>query len=194
MFAKYWKFDTIKGIIKIERILNEVENFPMYTTYGYDLIITVILKQNEVKENIAKFTIDNLMKKIFNIPNSMLTRELILITKTGSPIASMDKPRPIAVQTLPNRLIEKVIKSKLEWCIEWENMKLKKYQVGFQAGMGTLVNLFRVKILIKYAKKQRKLNRPILFALDIAIAFDKVLRELLLKAIQKKINNSETKG
>ena len=73
-------------------------------------------------------------------------------------------------------------------------MKLNKYQVGFQAGIRTLVNLLRVKILIKYAKKQSMMNQPILFALDIAIAFDKVLKELLLKAIQKKINNSETKG
>ena len=69
-----------------------------------------MLKQNEVKENIAKFTIDNLMKKIFNTLNSMLTEELILITKTGSPIANVGKTRPIIVQTLPNRQIEKVIK------------------------------------------------------------------------------------
>ena len=110
MFAKYWKFNTIKGIINTESILKEVEKFSMHTTYGYDLIITVMLKQNEVKENIAKFKIDNLIKKIFNIPNSMLTDWLILMTKTGSPIASVDKPRPIEVQTLPNRLIEKVIK------------------------------------------------------------------------------------
>ena len=27
MFAKYWKFDIIKGIINIESILKEVEKF-----------------------------------------------------------------------------------------------------------------------------------------------------------------------
>ena len=194
MFAKYWKFDTIKGIINIESILKEVEKSPIHTTYGYDLIIPAMLKQNEVKENIAKFTIDNLKKKKFNIQNSMLTGRLILMTKTRSPIANVNKTRPIAVQIQPIRLIEKVIKSKLEWCTEWENMKLNKYQVGFQVEMGTLVNLLRVKKLIKYAKKRRKMNRSILFALDIAAAFDKVSRELMLKAIQKKIDNSETKG
>ena len=66
-----------------------------------------MLKQNEVKENIAKFTIDNLMKKKFNISNSMLTERLILMTKTGSPIESVDKTKPIAVKILQYRLIKK---------------------------------------------------------------------------------------
>ena len=49
MFAKYENFDTIKATINIESILKEVENFPMHTTYGYNLIIPAMLKQNEVK-------------------------------------------------------------------------------------------------------------------------------------------------
>ena len=55
--------------------------------------------------------------------------------------------------------------------------------------MGTLVNLLRVKRLIKQSKKYFKTKRPIIFALDIAAAFDRVPRGLLLKSIQSRIKN-----
>ena len=86
-----------------------------------------MLIQSDAKKNITKFTKHNLMKKKFKTPNSMLTEGLILMKKTRGPIVTMDKIRPIAVQTRPFRRIEKVIISKLQLSIERENMVLNKY-------------------------------------------------------------------
>ena len=54
--------------------------------------------------------------------------------------------------------------------------------------MGTFLNIVRVKRLIKLSKAKRKDNRPIIFALDLAGAFDNVPRKILLRAIQRKID------
>ena len=105
---------------------------------------------------------------------------LLVMTKTGSHIAPIDKTRPIAVRSLAIRILEKLIKSELDSCKGWENWVIGKYQVGFQRGMGTLVNTMRVKRLIKLYKKNRKENRSIIFTLDIVAAFDWMPREIIL--------------
>lgn len=48
-----------------------------------------------------------------------------------------------------------------------------------------------MKLTIKINKKRRKKNRLIIFALDIASAFDKIPRKILLKAIEKNIHASK---
>ena len=60
--------------------------------------------------------------------------------------------------------------------------------------MGTLVNTMRVKRLIKLYKKNRKENRPIIFTLDIAAAFDWMTREIILEAIEKRIKRCLERG
>lgn len=39
---------------------------------------------------------------------------LLVLTKTGSPLAPVNKTRPIAVQSLAIRILEKLIKARLE--------------------------------------------------------------------------------
>ena len=52
------------------------------------------------------------------IPEESLAGRLILLTKTDHHIAELSKTRPIPVQNMTIRLIEKVIKTELEkWFI-----------------------------------------------------------------------------
>ena len=107
----------------------------------------------------------------------MLIGRLILLSKSNSPITTIDKTRPIAIQSIPVRILEKVVKDGLEEWQIWNNWKIGKYQAGFQRGFGTFFNILRVKRYIKVCKSMNKAKRPIIFALDIAGAFDKVPRK-----------------
>ena len=98
----------------IEDISKEMEEFPINTTYGPDLILPSHLK-SEIFRTELKILIDKILtKNEGEIPETALAGRLILLSKTGAPIAELDKTRPIIVQNLMIRLIEKVIKTKLE--------------------------------------------------------------------------------
>ena len=116
----------------IDGMTKEMERFPINTTYGPDLILPKNLEDNEFKVELKWFIRKVMYCNNGSIPEESLFGRLILLTKTGSPIAKIDKARPIIVQTLMVRLIEKVIKSKLE---EWSkccNLDSDDYQWGFQ--------------------------------------------------------------
>ena len=58
--------------------------------------------------------IHHLMCKQRGIPPDFLIGRLLVMTKNSSPIAPIEKTRPIVVQTLAIRIVEKVIKQKLD--------------------------------------------------------------------------------
>ena len=171
----------------IEGITKEMEKFPVNTTYGPDLIIPKNLKVEEFRIELKQFICKNISCNNRMIPEESLIGRLILLTKTGSPISKVEKTRPIIVQTLMIRLIEKVIKTKLEEWNKCHNFNSDSYQWGFQKKNSTVVNLIRAKAFLKNNKKKRNKNKPIVFALDIEGAFDNIPRKIILEAIKWKI-------
>ena len=120
-----------------------------------------------------------------SIPEESLIGQLILLIKTGSPIAKIDKTRPIIVQTLIVRLIVKVIKSKLEERSKCCNLDYDFNQWGFQKNNSTMANLIRAKAFLKNNNKTRNKNKPIVFAPDIEGSFDNIPKRVILDAIKK---------
>ena len=82
----------------------------MHTTYGYDLIQPELLKNKTLWEEKIGKILSIIKKSKYSIPKSVMVGRLLVMTKTGSPIAPIDKTRPIAVQSLAIRIIEKIIK------------------------------------------------------------------------------------
>ena len=181
--------DSIQLMI-LSGIDREMELFPIHTTYGPDLLLPRYLTDKRfrfyIKSHINTILADNQGE----IPNDSLAGRLILLTKTGHPISDLNNTRPILVQNIIIRLIEKVIKTELEKWINWHNLKVDHYQCGFMKKNSTLVNLVRVKNMIVMNKKKRNKNKPIIFSLDIARAFDNIPRHIILEAIKKKIKST----
>jgi len=191
LFQRHVDSNFLDEIINVSEIKSIIKDFPFETTYGADMILPSMLRNKEVAESLSKAISKIIKNWEGRIPRSMLVGRLLLMTKTKSPIAEIAKTRPIMVQTLPIRILEKLLKKRLEAWSLWNNLKIEKYQTGFQPGLGTFVNNFRVKQLIKRNKKLKKDKRMIIFSLDIAAAFDKVPRKVLIKAIKEKINICE---
>ena len=86
------------------------------------------------------------------------------------------------VQTLPIRIIEKIIKQNLDNCQLCKSTELPIYQTGFQPNMSTMINLIRVKSVINKNRKRSK-NKKFIFFLDLTKAFDTIERSYIISAI-----------
>ena len=104
----------IEEIFSKESLISEVNRFPTHTTYGPDLIPPAILKTQKNKDYIVNYIWKILIRNRGRIPEDSQIERLILITKTESPIALIQDTRPIVVQSIGIRIIEKLLKTKLE--------------------------------------------------------------------------------
>ena len=167
-----------------------MNRFPIHTTYGSDLLPPMILKMQRAKDNIANYIRKNLINGNGRIPEDSQIGRLILITKTESPVEKIEETRPIVVQKISIRIIEKLLKTKLESCKRWRNFEVAKYQWGFQRKNSMLVNIIRAKsFLLKFKRIKLK---SILYALDLKGAFDNIQRKVIIEAIKAKINQTTT--
>ena len=123
-----------------------------------------------------------LKKNNWLIPEELRVSRLLILTKTSTPVASVSQTRPIAVQSLPIRIIEKIIKQNLDNCQLCKSTELPIYQTGFQPNMSTMINLIRVKSVINKNRKRSK-NKKFIFFLDLTKAFDTIERSYIISAI-----------
>lgn len=80
------------------------------------MILPVVLEDENISGEIIRIIKRALQNEGGKIPEDMLTGRLLLLTKTGGPVATIDQTRPISVQSLPTRIMEKTIKRQLEKC------------------------------------------------------------------------------
>ena len=82
--------------------------------------------------------------------------------KTGATISEINKARPIVVQNLIIRLIEKVQKRKLESWQAWKNLNADTYQWGLKKN-STLVNLIRMNTSWSETKRRETRTNSLFF-------------------------------
>jgi hypothetical protein len=122
----------------------------------------------------------------YDIPRSLLGARLILLSKEEGPIAPLDRTRPLWIQNLPIRLIEKWIYRDLADCASWSSTKTKVYQTGFQTGISVQVNIARaIGVIHAMRKKPTLMKSKVLVALDLTSAFDCVNRSDVLTVIER---------
>lgn len=127
----------------------------------------------------------NLLNHIFlssSIPASWKTQLIIPILKPGKDPAQSCSYRPIALSSVLAKIMEHLIKNRLEWIVENRSI-LPNSQFGFRRGYGTLDSLSLLTSDIRVAFSQ---NRHVIAVfLDISSAYDNVDLHLLR---QKLIN------
>lgn len=120
------------------------------------------------------------------LPEDWLRSRLILLSKEKSPTATIDRTRPICIQTMPTRATEEYVHRKLSKC-RCGILNTGAYQTGFKEKLSCHVNLMRIISFIQGVRKDPG-NKTITIAVDISQAYDSVDRSDILEAVKALID------
>lgn len=135
--------------------------------------------------NLSKKIFLNIINYIFStgdVPETWKTQIIIPILKPGKDPLDSSSYRPIALSSVLAKIMEHLIKNRLEWILENRGL-LSKSQFGFRRGMGTIdsLSIFTSDVRLAFSKN----NHVIGVFLDIASAYDNVqlpvLREKMIQ-------------
>ena len=163
MFRTYVYMRIIEETFNCENILKTKGQISRNRTYGPDFIHQQLLEDIEICKLFANKTNHILKKNKWRIPEELRVSRLLILTKTSIPVASVSQTRPIAVQSLPIKIIEKIIKQNLDNCQLCKSTELPINQTGFQPNMSAMINLIRVKSVINKNRKRSK-NKKFIFS------------------------------
>lgn len=110
------------------------------------------------------------------VPEQWKTQVVIPILKPGKSPSDPNSYRPIALSPVLSKVVEHMIKNRLEWIVENKKI-LAKSQFGFRKGMSTIdsLSILTTDIRIALLKKEYLVG----VFLDIASAYDNVLLPVL---------------
>lgn len=116
------------------------------------------------------------------VPDAWKTQVIIPIAKPGKNPSDYNSYRPIALSSVLAKIMEHLIKFRLEWIVENGNM-ISSSQFGFRKGLSTLDSLSIITTDIRTAI----IKKESLFAvfLDISSAYDNVLLPVLRIKLQQ---------
>ena len=97
----------------LKNIINAANQISKNTTYGPDFIHSHLLEDKEILKEIASKILHTLITNNWIIPEELRISRLLVLIKNASPTANINETRPITVQSLPIRIIEKLIKFNL---------------------------------------------------------------------------------
>jgi ribonuclease HI len=107
----------------------------------------------------------------------------IPILKVGKDGADPTSYRPIQLECVPSKVMEKMASKRLNWCIE--NFKMiSDDQSGFRAKRSTLDAIMKMQTEIQEGWKQKQISITLHF--DIEKAYDTVWRYNVLQQLEKK--------
>lgn len=127
----------------------------------------------------CKQTYLSLINKFFEygiIPKQWKSQIIIPILKPGKDPSDVNSRRPIALSSTLAKIVERLIKQRLEWLVE-SRSSLAKSQFGFRKGFSTMDSLSLLTTDIYIALKEKKYLVGVF--LDIASAYDNVLLPVL---------------
>jgi hypothetical protein len=130
--------------VSFEEIIEAIDLVNTTKACGTDLTFPEILKLTDVKVHLARYIEDILNQPEIKIPDYMRESRLVLLSKGNSCFAQIQNTRPIAVQNLIPRIIEKLIMMKCDDLFETGN-----YQTGFKKGNSTHFHSYEILKSIK---------------------------------------------
>lgn len=116
------------------------------------------------------------------IPSDWRTQIIIPILKPGKVSTDSASYRPIALSSTLAKIMEHLLKNRLEWFLENKGY-LAKSQFGFRKGLGTMDSL---SVLVTDARVAFSKNENVIGVfLDISAAYDSVLLPVLRQKLQR---------
>jgi len=133
-------------------------------------------------ENLAEYLLSIVKSSFINgeVPVPLKISKIIPLAKIKNPISPSDL-RPIAIQPVVGKLIEKIVNNKLVKFTNDNNI-LHPNQFGFRAKHSTVHA--QIALTDHFYSQIDKGNISVLISLDLRKAFDKVSRELIMHKLQ----------
>jgi len=147
---------------------------------GYDYLPLTILNTPDGKEFILS-VVNDIFKQ--SHPELLVfSTRLMLLSKTGSKYPKVNEIRPIAITTLPQKILEHVLLDRLE--TEF-GQTISKAQFGFRPRLETLMHVLRLVDRLKSIResKPKRFEHCLVFV-DFTAAFDSIDHRLLLNKIE----------
>ena len=167
--------------ITMEELRNSIRGL-RNTSTGSDEIHNKFLKcfNEETMEEIKRFF--NFSYEMGIVPEQWKEGIMIPILKPYKDRADIKSYRPITLLSCLGKVMEKVIKARLEYHLESKNL-FSSSQCGFRGGQGTMDILLRLEHLIRTARDSRKVC--LIIYIDLKGAFDRIWHKALLYKMAK---------
>ncbi|CAK1603955.1 unnamed protein product [Parnassius mnemosyne] len=108
------------------------------------------------------------------VPDDWKTHIIIPILKTGKDPSTATSYRPIAILSTLSKIMEHLVKNRLEWLLENRGI-LPKSQFGFRKGLSTSDSPLISNVTLAFSQK----NFLVGVFLDVCAAYDNVILPLL---------------
>lgn len=149
---------------------------------GIDNIPYSFIKKSSISTQNFYLSLVNTFYTTGTVPDAWKTQIIIPIVKPGKDPSNPNSYRPIALSSVLAKIMEILIKNRLEWFMESRHI-LAKSQFGFRKGYSTLDSLSVLITDIRIALKKKHYVLGVF--LDIAAAYDSVLLSVLKQKLQR---------
>ena len=167
-------------MLELNRAIISIKKIKKAT--GNDPISYAMIKKFPLKTKTALLGYFNHLWSSGSFPTAWKTAEISAIPKPGKPKKDPKSYRPIALTPHVSKLYERIVKNRLEYFLEKNNL-LPKCQSGFRRGRNCIENLVKLSSHVKRAMMRR---RPVLSTFyDIKRAYDTVWHAKLLDKLHK---------
>lgn len=124
----------------------------------------------------------NTSLRLGHFPQVWKYGKIIFIPKPGRPLTDTSSYRPIVMNSLFGKILERLLNSRLYHFL-YKNNLIQNNQYGFTAGRSAVVALYALKERLYYLKQSK--TPAILISIDFKGAFDSVWHPLVLTFLQK---------
>ena len=120
--------------------------------------------------------LNSLLENEEAIPEEFLCSRLICLNKCANEIGKLENIRPIAVNGMIFKILERVILTRLEIYSSDHDIKIDKSQVGFIPKLGCDVNITRLRqrVLDVSDSNTNHRDNELIFFIDLKAAYDSV--------------------
>jgi DNA polymerase sigma len=160
-----------------------VDNLNIRKSCGSDMMYPKILKNQDIKRRIIQSTLELINGTNQVIPEYYKETRLVLLSKDLKDYATVSNTRPISVQQVVVRVLEKAL---LKAILKTDLMSTGSYQTGFKSDNSTQMHVSRVLKSIKEHQQKDRKNRKIYMFVDLKKAYDSVRRSQLFDIIWKR--------
>ena len=167
--------DSPLTLTEIQKVINNIKQVKKAT--GTDLITYRMIKHFPPHTTSTLHQFYNRCWLEGTVPSDWKNAEIIPLLKPGKPAKDPGSYRPIALTPHLGKVYERVLKNRLEYHLESNNI-IPLFQAGFRRGRGCMDHTVKLASHVKKAFAKRRPVAATFF--DVKRAFDTVWHKLLI--------------